>query len=210
MQALSEDRKIIEPVAIEVNASRRDRESFFFVRPLRAAGLLCLLGALTNVACADDEKKAMKLERKAVKAVEQEEIETAIALYRDVIDRFPETNTARKARERITFLSGLSHSVTSYPARTARDLMVETARALQGYLRRHGRYPDKLDDLLPKLLDESPIDPWGRPLQYRRGRNGYRLSCLGADGVGGGEDDSQDFVVVNGEFRSDPTDEGPF
>ena len=178
------------------------------IRTLHIDVVLCLLAVFGTAGCVDDETKARRLANKAVALVEEQRFDDAIELYRDVIDRFPETETARNARDRVTFLSGLSHSVTSFPLRTARDLMVETARAVQRYRRTRGRYPDKLDDLLPKLLDESPIDPWGRPLQYEPLRNGYRLSCFGADGLRGGNDASSDFVVVNGEFRSDPTQDG--
>ena len=180
------------------------------IRYLRNAVVLCLILVLCTIACADDETKARRLEAKAIIAIEEQRLQEAIVLYRNVIDRFPGTETASHARDRITFLSGLSHSVTSFPLRTARDLMVETARAVERYRWTRGRYPDKLDDLLPKLLGQSPIDPWGRTLQYERRHNGYSLSCFGADGLSGGESDASDLVVVNGEFRSDPTHEGPF
>ena len=87
---------------------------------------------------------------------------------------------------------------------------VETARAVQSYRWRTGRWPDSLDDLMPKMIKEAPIDPWGRPLQYEKRKNGYRLSCLGGDGRVGGDGDATDFVVINGNFVSDPANEGPF
>ena len=210
MQALPEDRTIIEPAAVEVNGLTRTPASFFSIRPLRMIALVCLCVVLGAVACADDETKAQRLEKKAVVAVEEERFDDAIALYREVTDLFPATETARNASDRITFLSGLSNSVDSFAARTARDLMVKTARAVQRYRWTVGRWPDKLDDLMPKLISESPIDPWGRPFEYERRRNGYRLSCLGADGLRGGQGEARDFVVINGEFRSDPANEGPF
>ena len=63
---------------------------------------------------------------------------------------------------------------------------------------------------MPMMLAEAPIDPWGSPLQYERLKNGYRLSCLGGDSRLGGEGLATDFVVVNGNFVSDPFNEGPF
>jgi len=210
MKALPEDQRIIERAVAEVNGLRSAFADFFFRRTLPNVAGLCLCVAFVNGACANDEVKAQRLERKAVAAVEGEQFDEAIALYRDVIARYPATEIAMNAEERIRFLSGLSHSVSSFPSRTARELMVSTARAVQSYRWRRGRYPDNLDDLMPKMLEEAPIDPWGRPLIYERLKNGYRLSCLGGDGRRGGEGIATDFVVVNGNFVSDPFNEGPF
>ena len=210
MKALPEDRSIIERAVAEVNGLRSAFADFFSNKTLPNATGLCLCLALASGACASDETKAQRITQQAVAAVEAQQLDEAIALYRDVIARYPGTETAMHAQERITFLSGLAHSVSSFPSRTARELMVTTARAVQRYRYRKGRYPDNLDDLMPKMLGQSPIDPWGRPLTYERLKNGYRLSCLGGDGRREGEGIATDFVVVNGNFVSDPFNEGPF
>ena len=210
MKALPEDRTIIKRGVGEVNALPATFVIFFFNKTLQIVAMLCLCVTLVSGACASDETKAQRLAAKAVVAVEAQQLDEAIALYSDVVDRYPATDAAAHAHERITFLRGLSYSVLSFPSRTARDLMVETARAVQRYRYRKGRYPDNLDALMPKMLDEAPIDPWGRPLNYERLKNGYRLSCLGGDGRLGGEGVATDFVVVNGDFVSDPFNEGPF
>ncbi len=210
MKALPEDRSIIERAVAEVNGLPSAFTDFFFNKTLPAATGLCLCVALASGACASDETKAQRMTKKAVAAVEAQQLDEAIALYREAIARYPGTTAAMQAQERITFLSGLAHSVSSFPSRTARELMVETARAVQRYRYRKGRYPDSLDDLMPRMLSEAPIDPWGTPLNYERLKNGYRLSCLGGDGRRGGEGVATDFVVVNGNFVSDPFNEGPF
>ncbi len=208
MKALPEDRSIIERAVAEVNGLRATFANFFFDEHLRSVAMVCM--ALVVVACASDETKAQRLADKAVAAVEAQQLEEAIGLYTEIVDRYPATLAATNAEERITFLRGLSHSVDSFPSRSARDLMVETARAVQSYRWRKGRYPDSLDDLMPRMLAEAPIDPWGRPLHYERLENGYRLSCFGVDGRRGGDGAGTDFVVVNGDFVSDPFNEGPF
>ena len=61
--------------------------------------------------------------------------------------------------------------------------------------------------MLPDLLGEPPIDPWGRPLFYQRkprGR-GYVLSCYGSDGRRGGSGDAADIFVEDGEFVGNPS-----
>ncbi|MEE8412343.1 MAG: type II secretion system protein GspG [Acidobacteriota bacterium] len=213
MKALPEDRTIIERAVAEVNDSTAAFMRFFFNKTLRSAMGLCsciTLVSVASIACAGDEGAARRMGNEAVAAVKAQRLDEAIALYREVVDRYPDTAVALHARERITFLSGLSHSVVSFPSRTARDLMVETARAVQRYRYSKGRYPDNLDALMPKMLNEAPIDPWGSPLQYERLEGGYRLSCLGGDSRRGGEGIAMDFVIVNGNFVSDPALEAPF
>ena len=213
MKALPEDRTIIERAVAEVNDSTAVFGRFFFNKTLQSAMGLCsciALASVASVACAGDEGAAQRMGNEAVAAVKAQRLDEAIALYREVVDRYPDTAVALHARERITFLSGLSHSVVSFPSRTARDLMVETARAVQRYRYSKGRYPDNLDALMPKMLNDAPIDPWGSPLQYERLESGYRLSCLGGDSRRGGEGIATDFVIVNGNFVSDPAHEAPF
>lgn len=62
--------------------------------------------------------------------------------------------------------------------------------ALERYWRKHGRYPDRLEELIGPGFEAVPLDPWsGRPMGYKRidsgtdplGR-GYLLYSFGADG----------------------------
>jgi hypothetical protein len=210
MKAMPEDQSIIERAVGEVNGLPAARVKIFSTWTLPSVAGLCMCVLLVSAACANDETKAERMATKADSAVQAQQLDQALALYRDMIARYPETKAASQAHGRITFLSGLTDSVSRFPSRTARELMVTTARAVQRYRYSKGHYPDNLDALMPKMLDDSPIDPWGRPLQYERLKNGYRLSCLGGDGRSGGEGLATDFVVVNGNFVSDPANEGPF
>jgi hypothetical protein len=48
----------------------------------------------------------------------------------------------------------------------------------------HGRLPDSLDQLVPKYLASSPIDPYsadGASLIYRLSGDGYLLYSIGPD-----------------------------
>ena len=51
------------------------------------------------------------------------------------------------------------------------------------------RYPESLQDLVPKYMDEVPKDGWNRPFVYRpQGTRGaYDIVSLGEDGLPGGE-----------------------
>lgn len=47
---------------------------------------------------------------------------------------------------------------------------VQTLIAAHLYRRQHGRYPDRLDQLVPSYLDRVPLDPYdGHPLGYSPG-----------------------------------------
>ena len=50
------------------------------------------------------------------------------------------------------------------------------------YKSRTGRYPDRLEELVPDLLPEVPIDPFtGKPLVYRREGEGFIVYSLGSN-----------------------------
>jgi general secretion pathway protein G len=51
------------------------------------------------------------------------------------------------------------------------------------------RYPESLQDLVPKYMDEVPKDGWDRPFVYRSPgtRGAFDILSLGEDGLPGGE-----------------------
>src|SRR5262249_33615509 len=70
------------------------------------------------------------------------------------------------------------------------------ALAVERYRREHGRWPDKLDQLVPKLLSKVPVDPYDqKPLRYRRLHDGVVIYSVGADGKDdGGKVDRQKYT----------------
>ncbi|MBI5093571.1 MAG: hypothetical protein HZB26_14150 [Candidatus Hydrogenedentes bacterium] len=55
--------------------------------------------------------------------------------------------------------------------------------ALESYRRDHDEYPETLDPLVPKYLDQLPNDPFtGGPFTYRREADDYRFYSLGENG----------------------------
>jgi len=95
----------------------------------------------------------------------------------------------------------------------ARAQMDAFDKALQAYRIDMGRYPTSSQGLQalvavtagdesrwrgPYLKGQVPMDPWGRPYQYRvpgpQGRD-YELLCLGKDGVAGGSGDDADLSL---------------
>ena len=62
-----------------------------------------------------------------------------------------------------------------------------TAIALDLFHRRHGRYPDRLDDLVPDFLPSVPVDPFdGRPVRFRHEPDRLIIYSIGGDGVDNG------------------------
>jgi hypothetical protein len=70
---------------------------------------------------------------------------------------------------------------------------VHLAFLLAAYRQDHGRYPEKLDELVPKYLAKVPGDLFsGEPLIYRPEGDGYLLYSVGSNGIdeeGRGYDD---------------------
>ena len=193
--------RIIKRGRIEVNASSSFRYDFFAPRDLlQACTSLWLVSALALLSGCGSESKAERLYDKAQEHVENGELEEAVAIYRDVVGRFPQSGAAARAEEQITLYQGLADSVRTFAARTAQDLMIQTSRAVENYRLRHGSLPQSLDRLQPAFLAEPPIDPWGRPLIYRILGRSYVVGCLGSDGEAGGEGDAGDWFVRNGRF----------
>lgn len=61
-------------------------------------------------------------------------------------------------------------------------------------------YPERLDELVPRYLAGTPIDPFsGRPFIYERRGDGYLLYSVGSNGVDDGGDDFSG-EIMNGEW----------
>lgn len=204
--------RIIECTHDEVNASTSIRRKKIlrvvrsaFVRRAFAASLLCC--ALAAVACDRSEQKAEALVNEAMERVAADDLERAVQLLDEATRLYPNTAAGRRARQERLLYGGLAVAVDTYAQRAARDLMIRTSKALDRSRRARRAWPASLDRLLPELIAEPPIDPWGRPLAYERKANGrgYRLSCLGSDGRPGGTGDAADLLVDERGWVASPT-----
>lgn len=177
----------------EVNGSNRSISSR--VRIVVASALL-----LAGLACGGSESRAERLWHRALGEVDKGDVPHAIELLQKIIDDYPDTPIADKARDQIIVYRGLVTAVQSYPIRRARELMVQIARAVEKVKIASGRPPATLAEAFASSSGAVPADPWGRPFDYTPVGNGYRLRCNGADGAPGGEADAADLLIVNGEF----------
>ena len=164
----------------------------------RVVGSMALV--VTMVACHAPERRAERLWRHALDLVAKGDTGGAVVELQRILDDYPDTEIAAKARRQILLYRGLENAVLSYPTRRAREVMVQVARAIESYRARERRVPTTLHDLVPSRLASIPNDPWNRALLYEPRGRGYRLRCQGADGAPGGEGDAEDILVADGEF----------
>jgi hypothetical protein len=176
----------------EVNTRARFAKRFFL-----AAAVIAL--AATGSSCGGQERHAERLWRQAIERVEKGDTQGAVDRLQKIIDEYPDSKIAAKAREQIVVYRGLVTAVDSYPMRRARELMVQIARAIESYRKEHGQAPAALADLVPGKLAEIPSDPWGRPFVYEPSGRSYRLRCQEASADGSA--DSKQLLVIDGEFR---------
>lgn len=179
----------------EVNTRTSCVRLFFFVASLSVVVLM-------TSSCGGQERRAERLWRQAIERVEKGETQGAVDQLQKIIDEYPDTKVASKAREQIVVYRGLATAVESYPLRRTRELMVQIARAIESFRRENGHPPSTLDELVPARLASVPEDPWGHPFVYLTTARGYRLQCQDADGTPGGAAESARLLVVDGEFRS--------
>ena len=168
---------------IEVNTRAHFAKMFFFV----SSSIALFVSASS---CAREERHAERLWRQAIERVEKGDTPGAVERLQKLIDQYPDSEVAAKAREQIVIYRGLVSAVESYPLRRSRELMVQIARAIESFRRENGRAPAALSDLVPGKLAEIPDDPWGHAFVYEPAGRSYRLKCQ-----------DQPLLVVDGEFR---------
>lgn len=95
-------------------------------------------------------------------------------------------------------LSYVAQHFKQYPRRQAGLRSALTALAVERYRLKHGRWPERLEDLVPAFLPALPTDPYtGSPLVYRQNDDGIVVYSVGVNG----KDDQGDI-----EHRSDAVD----
>jgi len=183
--------RIIERGHDEVNGRWRHRGSRWTIF------VLALVLLATFAACSRPSRAERLLEEARIE-VKRKRLEQALSLLERVSREYPGTEAAQQAEKDARLYRGLLEAERLDPLRRARDVMVQTARDIEGTHARSGGWPES--------LPAPPADPWGRALVYERTQTGYRLACWGADGAPGGD---SDLVIVNGKFTEDPLGGNP-
>ncbi|HSY16925.1 MAG TPA: hypothetical protein VK815_01260 [Candidatus Acidoferrales bacterium] len=81
--------------------------------------------------------------------------------------------------------------------------IVDTAIALKRFQLKHGKWPEKLDELAPEFMASVRIDPYdGKPLKYHATADGgYLLYSVGEDGTDDGGDPSLPPAVTSNSMQ---------
>lgn len=81
--------------------------------------------------------------------------------------------------------------------------LTRLAAALAVYRAEHGAYPEKLDDLVPGVLDKLPVDLYNaQPFIYQRDGEGYLLYSAGENGADDGGS-SEMMTTLKGQSLND-------
>lgn len=89
---------------------------------------------------------------------------------------------------------------------TSKTSMRSIKQAISMFYMRKNRVPNELSELCGPEgdekreleMEEPPKDGWGNDFLYTaRDKKNYDLTCLGSDGVEGGEDDAKDITLAD-------------
>lgn len=167
------------------------------VRVLRLVCVFAAAGGLLGASgCA--EWRAERALKRAVAEVDKRATGDTRKDLRKIVERWPETKAAARAREEIEWLDDLDESSHRGRGLLAWDAVRRVARAVERYRTTNRRYPERFDDLVPRFLAGAVRDPWGQAIGYRRTASGYQTICYGADGIPGGHGEATDILVENG------------
>lgn len=167
-------------------------------RPVTLAALAAVaVLALALAGCADDDAEQALAQVLSDPSRPLDELRDELQA---VVDRWPESKAALRARRELESLDALRQSAARGLALKAWDAVREVAQAAEQYRRRHGRYPSEIDELLTKQLSKPVIDPWGEPVRYLRTGSGYKVLSYGSDSLPGGDGDGRDIVIDTGKL----------
>jgi hypothetical protein len=96
----------------------------------------------------------------------------------------------RKARSEMVanviialLLPPVSAAIEAEDRTNSQMALIRLAAALAVYRAERGEYPEKLEALVPDVLEKLPVDLYrGKPFAYRRTENGYLLYSCGPNG----------------------------
>lgn len=113
----------------------------------------------------------------------------AIQPYYKSLGRLPEALGYAHSSDVFTSLLGpsLVRSFDTLPRAEAGDACARAAVAMTRFRLDHGKFPPRLDELVPAYLNAIPIDPFdGHPLRLAIRNNQWIIYSIGPDGVDNG------------------------
>ncbi|MEE4298065.1 MAG: type II secretion system protein GspG [Pseudomonadales bacterium] len=159
---------------------------------MRKVVMACLLVAL--LAACSDEKRARDAFRSAMSDSDRPVAELRADLEA-LIERWPESEAARRAAEELESLDALAEATARGLSLRAWDAVRSVAQAAERFRLRHGRFPKDVRELIPRYIEDRVADPWGGEVLYVASGRGYKVISYGSDGMPGGTGDAADVMV---------------
>ena len=155
-------------------------------RPCAASGSDGLAKLVPGLACEEARPLITRLENIDGERMSWDEV------WR--IERAYDTQFLHKSANPIKWVTGLwwtrrlrQFEESRYNIALARLRLLRTELSLRCYLAEQGRAPNRLEQLVPKYLQNVPFDPFGgNPLVYRAQGTNWLLYSVGKDGVDDG------------------------
>jgi hypothetical protein len=125
-----------------------------------------------------------------------------------VLEGFLDKELTRDKRTRLfayvalsDILSSLEQVIAAQNRANAKLELTRVAAALAIHRAEHGRYPEKLDNLVPGIIKELPRDLFqGKPYIYQPNGHGYLLYSAGENGVDDGGRNAQHHFLESPPF----------
>ncbi len=127
--------------------------------------------------------------------------------FHETIDNFPKDEADDTGISLIlNMLPPKFHLQAAFAKADANQRATIAVLAAYRYQRKHGQFPDSIDQLVGEFLDELPLDPFdSKPLRYRREKEGFRIYSIGFDRV----DNGGQRILVNRHNPGIPVDFQP-
>lgn len=169
------------------------------MRPTRPIAAICFALLLLAGGCA--QRRAQSAFKDAIELEETEGLPAAREALHQLINRWPKTKAAERARAEIEWIDDILSAAARGPLLAAWDSIRKVSVAVEKFRVRERRFPEQLEELIPRYLAGQVLDPWGVPVRFDRRGDGYVVVSYGADGLPGGTGNNTDFVIQNGRFK---------
>ena len=133
-----------------------------------------------------------------------QELQRSAAIVEGVVSRLRRSELMAASLLNLT-LPAVSAAVDAEDRANMRFELLRLAAALAVYRAEHDRYPEKLDDLMPGLIDTLPVDIYsGQPMIYKPDEDGagYVLYSVSQNGVDDGGT-NRSGSIIKGEWVDD-------
>lgn len=178
-------------------------------RPAICVLVALLSGLLLLLAGCSGERAAEKAFEQATSRQGERPLEQVRDELRQIVEQWPETHAARKARRELEWVETLLSAEARGPSLLAWDAVREVASAAEKFRLARGRYPAQFSELVPRYLDGAVRDPWGFDVDYHRTSKGYQVVCYGEDGIPGGTGLGTDLIIDTGQVVQGPRTAAP-